>query len=82
MVSLLSFEALEGLDYDRGLEMCYVRDGNDCDCASGRDCVCEMGCGVVDLVRVGERLNGVVSAKASAKLWNRGYESQHHAAAA
>jgi hypothetical protein len=39
-----------------------------------------MGCGVVDLVRVGERLNGVVSAKVSAKLWSRGYESQHHVA--
>jgi hypothetical protein len=64
----LSFEASEGWDYDRGLEMCCGRDRNDCGYASGLDCVCEMDYDVVDLVRVGERLNGVVSAKASAKL--------------
>jgi hypothetical protein len=68
--SLLSFGALEDLDYGHGLGMCCGRDRNDCGCASGRGCVCvcEMGCGVVDWVMVGERLTGVVCAKVSAKL--------------
>jgi hypothetical protein len=78
-VSLWSFGALEDWDCGRGLEMWCGRDGNDCGCASGRDCVCEMGCGVVDWLRVGERLSGVVSARASAKLWSRGCESRHRA---
>jgi hypothetical protein len=78
-VSLLSFGALEGWDYGRGLEMCCGRDRSDCGCASGRDCVCEMGCGVVDWVMVGERLSGVVSARASAKLRSKGCESRYRA---
>lgn len=63
--------------------MCCGGDRNDCGCASGRGygCVCEMDCGVVDWVMVGERLSGVVCAKASAKLWSRDFERRHHASA-